>query len=193
MPLINLPKYTFINGPPGSGKSTLAELLCTNDTSIYRESFAQPIRDMMYAVFYPEEGPISYSLDLRDGDAKRSIIPHTNGITNRMAMISFSEKWMKPSFGEDIFGRLALDRCKLQEDFYSRFLFDDSGFAPEAQVMIAEEPISDFLLIHLHREGTSFEGDSRSYIHLPIHTISLTNSSSPEAMLAELELLLGNL
>lgn len=197
MPIINLPKYTFINGPPGSGNITLAELLCKNDLQLYRESFANPIRDMMYAVFYPEEGPISFSFDLRHTEAKKAFmkVPDKSPMTNRAAMISFSECWMKPIFGEEIFGRLALARCKEQEDFYERFVFDDSGFAPEAQYIISTEGgPKDFLLLRLHREGSSFSGDSRSYIELPgVHTIDLTNNSSPDHMLSELELFLGKI
>lgn len=193
--MLTLPKYTFINGPAGSGKSSLATLLCKNDPSVWRESFAQPIRDVLYAVFYPEEGPISFTFDLRETEAKTRLIPYSdNALTNREAMISFSEKWMKPVFGEDIFGRLCLARCRDQEMFYDRFVIDDSGFTPEAQYIISQVGAENCLLIRLHRPGCDFAGDSRSYIHLPVNSITLINDGpKPESMLDALQLSLGHL
>lgn len=201
MPTINLPKYTFINGPPGSGKSTLAEILTKNDPTLYRESFVNPIRDMMYAVFYPEEGPISFSFDLRVEANKAQSMAFLNPeqpshtMTNRQAMISFSEKWMKPVFGDDIFGRLAHARCKEQEDFYDRFVFDDSGFAGEAEYIIEKEGPENCLLIRLYRDGASFKGDSRSYIQLrpEVQYVDIQNDSSLEELLASLQLHFGTL
>lgn len=96
--MLNLPKFLFINGPPGSGKSTLAKMLCDSDPSVWRESFAEPIHQMMYAVFFPEQGPIHYSLDLRDGEVKKRPMPlgreDDGSMTIRSAMISFSEDWI---------------------------------------------------------------------------------------------------
>lgn len=194
--MITLPKYTFINGPPGSGKSSLAALLCNNDRTVWRESFAQPIRDMMYAVFFPEEGPISFSFDLRDMSAKQALHPYAKDAihTNRSVMISFSENWMKPAFGNDIFGRLCYARCKEQELFYDRFVIDDSGFAHETEYIISQVGAENCLLIHLNRPGCDFAGDSRSYIDLPISSITLVNDGpKPESMLDALQLELGNL
>lgn len=205
MPKINLPKFTFINGPPGSGKSTLAELLVKNDGTLYRESFANPIRDMVYAVFFPDEGPISFTFDLRDGETKKKRLPshimHPDAdnsrhlISNRDVMMSFSEEWMKPQFGDDVFGRLALARCKEQEDFYDRFVFDDSGFAGEAEYIIEQEGASNCLLIRLYRDGTSFNGDSRSHIQLrpDVQYLDIQNDSSIEELFATLQLHFGTL
>lgn len=199
MPKINLPKFTFINGPPGSGKSTLAELLVKNDSELYRESFANPIRDMMYAVFYPEEGPISFSFDLRNMDSKKAFVPNlgTNApsISNRQAMIGFSENYMKPLFGDDIFGRLAYARCKEQEDFYSRFIFDDSGFAGEAEYIVEQEGASNCLLIRLYRDGCNFSSDSRSHIQLrpDVQYLDIQNDATIEELFATLQLHFGTL
>lgn len=202
--MITLPKYTFINGPAGSGKSSLATLFCKNDSSLWRESFAQPIRDMIYAVFFPEEGPISFTFDLRDGSTKAADFRYSypqgynrfRTITsNRDAMISFSEDWMKPAFGDDIFARLCLARCKDQEMFYDRFVIDDSGFPHEAEYIISQVGAENCLLINLHRPGCHFTGDSRSYIDLThVKAIDLYNDGpTPESMLDALQLALGNL
>lgn len=192
---IQLPKFTFINGPAGSGKSTLASLLCDQDPSIWKESFAEPIRQMIYGVFFPEQGPITYDLDLRSSEVKAKDFPfdpEDNPYTYRGVMISFSEDWMKPKFGDDIFGRLALRRIIDQEMFYNHFLFDDCGFTPEVEHIVKMCHPSECLLIRLHREGRDFTNDSRSYITLPeVHEIDLSNDEFPEDMLSNLELELG--
>jgi 2-phosphoglycerate kinase len=54
---IRLPRFTFIHGPKGTGKSTLADLLARADSGIAVCSFAEPIREALLAVFYPEYPP----------------------------------------------------------------------------------------------------------------------------------------
>src|SRR4051812_44268678 len=179
--MLNLPKFTFINGPAGSGKSTLARLICEADKSVWRDGFAEPIREAIYVVFFPEEGPIHYDLDLKDQKVKGSPFPFREDFTFRDTMISFSEDWMKPYFGRDIFGRLAFKRCLEQEMFYDKFVLDDSGFKEEAEYITNLASPSSCLLIRLHREGHNFTGDSRSYIILDgVPTINLQNDRAPE-------------
>lgn len=198
--MFSLPKFTFINGPAGSGKSTLATLLCNTDKSVYRESFANPIRDAILATFFPDEGPIYFSFDLREGAIKRKLFPYQDIFkvaqsgekTFRDVMISFSEDWMKPQFGKDIFGRLALNRCAEQELFYDRFLFDDSGFPEEAAHIVKSVGAHNCLLIKLSRDGCNFSGDSRGYLDIfDVRTIEIANNGFPLEMLDTLALTFG--
>lgn len=199
--MLKLPKFLFINGPAGSGKSTLASLLCNSQTACWRESFAEPIRDMIRTVFFPNDGPLwEQTPDLRDGEVKKlplrgvAEIDDEAGCSVRQAMIGFSEGYMKPFFGDDIFGRLLVSRCREQELFYKTFIIDDSGFLPEAQYVISQHGPGACTLIRLHRNGCSFAGDSRGYISLDgVRTIDLSNNSVPLAMLDQLELEFGNL
>lgn len=195
--MLNLPRFTFLNGPAGSGKSTLATMICATHKDVWRDAFAEPIRQMVYTVFFPEEGPIFYDLDLREGEVKKKPFPFQYPdaemkMSFREVMISFSEDWMKLKFGKDIFGRLAFRRCVEQELFSSRFLFDDCGFTDEAMHIVKMASPAECLLIRLHREGCDFHGDSRGYIILPeIRTLDLHNNLTPEDMLSYLELQIG--
>lgn len=203
---LNLPHFLFINGPPGSGKSTLAEMICSENPSTARESFAEPIREMIYSVFFPSE-ILDRSVDLRAGPVKGASLMKLaklvnleevtvlgDTITVRQTMIDFSEIYMKKLFGNEIFGRLLFNRCVEQTAFYQHFVIDDSGFVEEASYVISRVGTSACHLIRLHRRGCSFSGDSRGYIHLPgVQTFDLHNDGSPEEMISLLQLELGNL
>lgn len=192
--MVSLPKYTFINGPVGSGKSTLASLLCKADPSLWRESFANPIREMLLTVFFPEENPISPSLDLRSGEVKQRILPYSEAsFSIRKAMISFSEDWMKPKFGNSIFGKLAFARCTEQEMFYDRFVFDDSGFAEEAEYIISQVGVANCTLIRLHRPECNFSNDSRTYISLPCKSVDIQNEGTTTELLTSVEVALAHI
>lgn len=202
--MLNLPQFLFINGPAGSGKSTLSGLICESHRKVWPESFAEPIRDALRAVFFPEDGvmPGPDRVDFRDAKIKKSNLLHLAGLEMveecadplvRQAMIDFSESFMKPRFGQKIFGQLLWKRCEEQRHWYDHFVVDDSGFAPEAEYVISQAGAANCVLIRLHRAGCTFAGDSRSYVTLPIHSIDLHNDGAAQEMLATLQLELGNL
>lgn len=193
-PTLALPHFLFINGPPGSGKSTLADLICASNPSALRESFAEPIRSMIYSVFFPSDGPIDYQVDLHDSATKSANLlalcrlnhDETSlfGPTVREAMIEWSESYMKRLFGPDIFGRLLFSRCVEQTMFYAHFIIDDSGFVPEASHVISRVGADNCHLVRLHRAGCDFRSDSRGYITLPgVQTLDLNNSGHPDQMI----------
>lgn len=206
---LSLPRFVFINGPARSGKSTLAKLICDSNPSAWRESFAEPIREMLRAVFFPEdsliEGPDR--IDFRDGAIKKQAIlklagiplPEDVGIAQhyipvRQVMIDFSETFMKPRFGVDIFGRLLWKRCEEQSHWYSSFIIDDSGFESEARFIASQVGPERCYLIRLHRKGHDFAGDSRSYIDLsPVPFMDLVNDGAAAEMLHALQLEFGTL
>lgn len=190
---LDLPSFLFINGPPGSGKSTLASLLCAANPHAWRESFAEPIRQMIYSVFLPEQGPIGYDIDLRLQKVKSMqlaelarLYPEGGFVpacSVRNAMILFSEEFMKKIWGQDVLGRLLWNRCVEQTLFYEHFIIDDSGFAPEAEYIIQKAGAANCRLVRLHREGCNFRGDSRGYIRLAgLQEINIRNDGTPEDM-----------
>jgi hypothetical protein len=199
---LNLPRFLFINGPPGSGKTTLSRMICETNSEATTESFASPIREMIWSVFFPEH-VVSRPFDLKDTEIKKrelvalaKIEPTDPGsqTTVREAMIEFSENYMKKLFGEDIFGRLLWNRCYEETQFYSSFVIDDSGFVPEAAYVVSRADASVCRLIRLHRSGCNYSADSRSYITLPgVQTLDLHNDGAPDEMMQTLQLELGNI
>ena len=78
----------------------------------------------------------------------------------RQAMIYISELVMRPRFGKNYFG---VARAKAIQE--GEIAVDSStGFVDELPPLIARLGQENILLIRVHREGATFEGDSRSYI-----------------------------
>jgi hypothetical protein len=78
----------------------------------------------------------------------------------RQAMIYISEIICKPRFGDNFFG---VARAKAIVD--GEVAVDSStGFVSELPPLIERLGQESILLIRVHREGATFEGDSRNYI-----------------------------
>lgn len=103
----------------------------------------------------------------------------------RSAMIYSSEIICKPRFGEDYFGRSRASEIKDGE-----IVFDGScGFVEELGPLLAKVPMNDILLLRIHREGFTFDGDSRYYIPDGVikNTVDIHNNGSEESYFKEVE------
>lgn len=145
------PTVIILNGPPGSGKDTIAELLVQHGFT--HECFKAPLYPltaMMYGVTTEWFKEVA-----TDRILKEQPFDELNcGMTPRMALIDTSENQIKPYMGKDFFGLLAASRVK------GNTVFSDGGFEEEIEPMIQQHSAWIF---RLHREGFTFEGDSRSY------------------------------
>ena len=178
----NLKHIYLFNGPPSSGKDTLAKLILEHEfgempTRI--EKFAEPLK---------LGGAAALGIPLEELEAKwkETIIPGL-GVTWRQYQISMSEDWYKPKFGQDIFGRLLVERIRRHPVEY--YLVSDSGFTYEAQPLIDAFGMDLVSVYHIHRDGCTFDGDSRNWIDsysLGVKNFALDNQpGNPEGMLAQ--------
>lgn len=94
-------------------------------------------------------------------------------ISKRDALIHVSENVIKPSFGNDIFGKLAADNLPEGLVFFS-----DGGFPDEVQPIVDKVGIENILIVHIKRDGCTFEGDSRDYINIEgVKTVIVENDT----------------
>lgn len=173
---MNKPYVIFLNGPPGSGKDYAAEILREQPditSSLYK--FADPIKDMACALLGIERNTL---------EKTKNYMYDIYGVSLRNILIDMSEKFMKPCYGNDIFGRICAERMAQEiqyndvneEEQPDLFIISDSGFDKEALEVLRLFGNENALLIRLHREGHTFEGDSRSYIELDnVRTIDIYN------------------
>jgi len=98
------------------------------------------------------------------------------GRSPREHMIHTSEVLIKPVYGKDYFGNALLN--SLDDNIN---IISDGGFKEEMQVLIDGLGIDRVLLIRIHRDGCSFENDSRDYIYdLGCIAIDVHNNSTPQ-------------
>lgn len=143
-------KVVFFNGPPFSGKDTALRLL----PSLKRVSFADVLKDQFEAAFSYYERPEGADKDLPMPEPFQAQ-------TYRQGLIGYSERFMKPLFGQDIFGKILLE--EMRHDRHPVFGITDSGFEYEAQPIIDHYGIGNCALVRVVRTGYDFKGDSRTY------------------------------
>lgn len=173
-----MPKFILLNGPPRSGKDTAAgiilNILARADLTAYEDKLSAPIKEAFAAVV----GADVNGFNVVGYENRKEEVLDIFGVSFRQWQIDFSEKFMKPLYGRDIFGVLLLERAKL-EAHTDYCVVSDCGFEVEAAALAKE----DFIIIQFHRPGCTFEGDSREWVEVPGKTFYVKNDGS----LAELE------
>lgn len=158
------------NGPSQSGKDTLADFLVDHmdaqgvDAPVFRESLSMPLRKIAYAMAGWRgqlDGP-SYE------DFKRAKFIAFGGITGRQLMIDVSEKFLKPTYGVEIMAQMLIDRHAGLALNNKVILIRDTGFQLELEPLIRWVGVKNIRVVQVHRNGCSFEGDSREWVFPPL-------------------------
>lgn len=152
-----MPRYVLINGAPRSGKDTIAKwFFNTHPKRVFFERFSMPHK-LAFAAMMDQHinlwGEVDHFEDIKD-----EIIP-TLGISFRRWQIDFSEKFMKPLSGENVFGRMLHARTRNFPPS-TIVVIPDCGFQIEVDTLRDE----DCLLIRVERNGCDFSSDSRSFV-----------------------------
>lgn len=173
-------KILLTNAPPRSGKDALSQYILANpslfpDYALHFERFSRPHKEA-FAAMTNAEIDLFYNVEPYES-TKSDIIPWL-GVSYRQWQIDFSEKYMKPCYGDDIFTRMFYTRIKqtearmISDGSYdehqenSLFVVADCGFNVELKALLnyGVSP-DDMLLMRIHRPGCTYKGDSRSYIY----------------------------
>lgn len=186
------PKIIFVNGPPGAGKDTVSKML--NDLVNIKTTrrailtkFTKPMDDvlktMWEACYLQPKHNYSFH-DIRETHKDKPVL-HKEGVP-RQALIDLSEGWFKKYGGPTIMGRIAGNYVDANQDGRTTFIFSDSGFYQEAlglQGIVKTAKPNEMVVIQVHREGHTFEGDSRNWLDardVGIPLIQLDNSGTLE-------------
>lgn len=154
-------KIIILNAPPHAGKDTIGRLVKDESPVPLRVlSFKQPMFEIALAML----GPVGYRKFLgayNDRSQKEKPQSFLNGKSPREFMIWISEDVMKPRFGKNYFGMRFAEEAERSE---TPIICTDGGFPDEVIELIRVG--HEVKLCRLHREGFTFENDSRDYIHI---------------------------
>jgi hypothetical protein len=176
-----MPKYIILNGAPKSGKDTIGQALhfqLRPHYQVIRRKLAEPIKRAVGAFLglttveadHYFENPV-----VKDHPSKRFF-----GTTPRQVLISFSEDWVKPNYGKQAFGEIMLERTK---DLEGVVVITDCGFTEEIEVFDPTEAV----VVRLHRDGCSFQNDSRSLVYpKDFLSFDVYNDREPEYVAEEI-------
>jgi len=167
-------KVVFFNGPPRSGKDLAVTSLMDCYDNVEHIKFSAPLKTALPVFF-----GLSPSQAVRLEQTKDTKTDDLLGMSFREAQISLSENWAKPTFGEGVFGEIALNNIKRSSN--SLFFISDSGFYEEAKCLVEALGEDNCLLIRLSRKGYDFTNDSRSYWdhEYNMKEVEIKNDSNP--------------
>ena len=153
-------KLIIFNGPPGCGKDHAIKHLCRTVSHSFSVKTSYYPREAIINAF----GIHKFESDDHYNQYKDVPLQELGGMSFRQAMIAFSENFMKPTFGRDIFGKVMARDLEHIKHLGCRFVFTDCGFSEEIVGLIENMDKGNVNLIQVQRIGHSFDGDSRSYV-----------------------------
>ena len=152
-------KVVILNGPPRSGKDTLTDAMISGfawqGVPCHHLRFKTKLYDLVQCVYSITDSTMEVMKYNKE-------VPNTllDDITFREALIKVSEEAIKPNYGQDYFG-IAASKA-LQPGIN---IFSDGGFKDELNPLIQAVGKDNIIIVRLHRKGTSFMGDSRTYLY----------------------------
>jgi len=179
------PTLILLNGPPRCGKDTAAKIIAERSVMrTFPAKFASMLKSGAQAALGLNPDPAAFEAVKDDPQG------YLNDHTWRQVWIKHSEEYMKPLYGDSIFGALlgaALRDMYARDDFKGPVpgivTVSDSGFRGEAEELLHTTTWGDdealfqhenVILVRLHRTGCTFEGDSRGYISLATEHVPLS-------------------
>lgn len=185
-----------MNAPPHSGKDFLTDYIIQSYLDVDHYEFKTPMYQM--AAKLMGLSLYTFTRNYNTEGWKDTPNPLCNGKTVRELMIAISESMVKPFFGKDYFGDYAARQIKeVEEETHCQFtsVFSDGGFDSEVRVLARAFP-GRVVVVRIHRDGTSFDGDSRSFLEddeLYFNSLDIENNGTAEEFTDELITKLGGL
>lgn len=164
-------KLIILNAPKGCGKDVAANHLC-NLFNYNHVEFKSPVKDLVKAFYNLDEDKHTYFYE-RDNKEKHQY--ELGGLSIRECYIHVSENVIKPTFGRDVFGTL------LAKSLKGVSVSSDGGFVEEVEAVAKEIGKENILIIQIHADGKTFDGDSRGYLYVDgVRTVSVNNLFNPQ-------------
>ena len=176
-------KVIVFNSPACTGKDIAAAHLVENLNKIGYDAHHKEVKENLFKAtkacfgIKDETWDRLYTRERKEQETPY-LVSNSKYISPRQAMINTSENVLKPLFGKDVFGIMAVN--SLEEGIN---IFSDGGFIEEVDCLREAVGDENFLLVHIIREGYTFDGDSRDYVQGIKGTITIHNDGTEEEFL----------
>lgn len=168
-----------LNGPPNVGKDTIARAM----KEMLGATVQLEFKEQLFTELSLWSGVPVPELKARNNDRALKELPwdKLNGLSVRQGLIHVSEDIIKPRYGDGYFGVAAASRAEAVIGAGGTPVFSDGGFNVEIQALAsAAGPDVPVLVVRLHRDGCTYDGDSRSYITLSHPSVHLVDANLVE-------------
>ena len=161
--------YVILNGPPGSGKDAIANQIRVSGCSSFIRTHHAEIKEELFKQALAISGISRKEWFDRydDRELKEKPWKRLGMLSQREFMIKLSENFTKPIFGKEFYGMLAADSHLSKIRMGDLVIFSDGGFQEELEAMAKVVGSEQIFVVRLHREGCSFDKDSRDYLEWP--------------------------
>lgn len=156
----------LLNGPPRSGKNTLAGLLddaLPAATPRVIMGYSDHLKILTHTFYgLPTDTPVDHFDSCKDVPSDQFL-----GLTPRQAYIFMNEKVIKPLHGDLFLGYMFVRKvANIVQERRSPLVVicPDSGFYGESLPLLTRLSPGAARLARLHKEGCTYEGDSRGYV-----------------------------
>lgn len=161
-------RVILFNGPKRVGKDTATDValrLCHDlGIPVYSLKVAEPLKSAFHVLHGFDGVPADFFEKVKDQP-----VPELGGMKPRDGYIDLSENYVKPKYGDDHFGKVAVTRIKRLAE--GVVVISDCGFDAEVAHISAAFGEENVHLIRLYRPDHDFEpwvegkgGDSRGYV-----------------------------
>lgn len=194
-------KIVVLNGPRGSGKDTAAQLISEQFGNIKIKKMTDPMDRACAKMFGMR---YEYWMTIRnDPNLKTKPHPKLYGASPVQILIDMSEKFMKQTFGDDIFGRMMSDVIDLDAspiENQNRFVISDGRFEAELLPLMENYGEESIMVVQLVRDHCEWpldiknNGDSEDVGYLNMEfaqMVRIHNNGTTEELADKLNWALG--
>lgn len=173
-------RVIILNGPPRCGKDTAASMLPG-----YKTKLSKPLKDGVQALFgIGKANSVDYE---RAKDTEFPIFFNASYRQRQIDVFHFLERIAGPSvLGEILVAKLKRIARYIRSDHGDLVILSDGGRFAEIAPIIDAFGIDNVLVVHIYRDGCTFEKDIRSYVDAGTKIAVVSNNGTKDDYKKEL-------
>lgn len=184
-------KIIILNGPPGCGKDTAAMFLYKSGLARHFK-FAEPVKRAARELLNVPD-TLYRELERVGNQELRNERRGDWGNSSWREVCIWIAESTKERFGNHIFGDFATQRCIRSVTNSPATVFSDGGFHFEVAPLVSVYGPKNVAIWRIHRDGCTFDGDSRNYIdqaYLPPGVTVLDINNEHELDMFEVQIMM---